>query len=153
MKLSKLMQLTKKEIFKPENAIKILTETEKEIIKINKKNVDIIFWHNFLDITSNSDFLQALETDKNRTRWAEVVFKIIQITDYRFIDLFNQRVAEYPDKTLFQVKSGNRNVKWSYRQISAHIKEIGAFIHKLKPEKPRVAIFMRNELYGDFDRV
>lgn len=146
MKLKELMQLPENKIFLHNNAIEILSETESFFAKKDIKKIDIEFWHNYLNITRKPEFLQALKTTENRNRWVEVVFKIIQLSDYRFLDLMEQRVTEMPNKVLFQAKSRSRKVKWTYKQIFAHVKEIAAFIHKLKPEKPRVAMFIRNSV-------
>ncbi len=118
-----------------ENAEKIITEcTDNKLLQ------------DFLDISSKSNFLQSLETRENRLRWSELAFKIIQKTEYGLLNMLEQRVAEHPNKVLFQDMSGTNTIRWTYQQVYSGLQEIAAFIYSLKKENPRVAIFMSNSV-------
>ena len=90
----------------------------------------------------------ALETDANRRRWAEVVFRILQHTSYGLRDMMEQRVAEHPHHILFKDMTSAMAVDWTYEQIYRHIREIASIFHKTAPKVPRVAFYTENCLEG-----
>ena len=127
-------------------ALKLLSEVE-ELLKTKlKKKSDKELLYNFLKFSRESPFLVALETVENRKKWANLTFDVIRKIDFSFLNLFEQRVNSHPEKILFLEKINNTYRKWTYKQIYVHTQEIAAFIYKLKPEKPRVAILMQNSI-------
>jgi len=134
---------------KEHNAVfKILQESERIV---NQNNQDLFtrdFWFHFLNITKNPAFLQALGTDTNRKRWAEVVFRIIQHTNYGLRDMMEQRVAEHPHHILFRDMSQVAPVDWTYEQIYRHLREMAGLFYHTAGAEPRVAIYTENCLEG-----
>ena len=131
----------------PGIATLILEEAESLFSAHNADTVERKTWIDFLDTTRKPGFLKALENDAMRMRWAEVVFRILQHTNYTMRDMMDSRVLEHPGKTLFGEMSSPNPVEWSYEQIRRHLHEIAAvFYHAAKA--PRVAIWSDNSLEG-----
>ncbi len=103
-------------------------------------------WHRYLNETRRSAYLQALSGPSARERWAETTFRTILATQYSLETLFEQRVGEHPDRTLFQEFGGSESVHWSYRNILERIRTIAALFWSTRPESPRVAIVAENSL-------
>jgi len=104
-------------------------------------------WFEFLDETGKSLFLNALDATR-RIRWAETVFRIMQITQYSLNDLMKQRVDEHPYQVLFKDMSVSPNVDWTYEQIYRHLREISTVICMSVKEEPRVALYTENCVEG-----
>jgi long-chain acyl-CoA synthetase len=99
----------------------------------------------FLDLTSRKEFLSKLSGAEKRNQWAEKVFVILQKTDYGLKELFEQRITEQPDKTLFVNLSEGRKEHFTYLQIFHYAREIAATFYAMEKE-PRVAIFAANSV-------
>ncbi|MEA3450766.1 MAG: AMP-binding protein, partial [Bacteroidota bacterium] len=125
-----------KKIIEISNLLEGFDNTDKEI-----KTLKV-----FLSESRKPLFLQALKTHENRDKWIALVFKIIRKINFSFFDLFEQRVLEHPQKTLFLEKTNIKYRKWTYNQIFVHSEEIAAFIYKQKQQNPKVAIFMENSI-------
>ncbi len=131
-----------------EAAVHILEEAEHFITQHKPDCFQNAFWHQFLNVTRKSSFLTALPTDVYRYRWAELVFKIIRLTNFTLKDLMVQRVEEHPKKILFKDMTFPVTVEWTYEQILRHIREMAAVFFKEGGTEPRVAIFSDNCLEG-----
>lgn len=129
-------------------AYNILEESEKQLINKPYDPADRAFWLEFLNNTRKPLFLQSLEKQENRNRWAEVVFLILQETNYTLLDMFRQRVEEHPDKILFKDMSAPVPLDWTYEQIYRHLREIATVFLQTSSDPPRVAIFSDNCLEG-----
>ena len=117
-----------------------------ELGKIEKKQVITKEeYFRFLDLTARKEFLTKLSTTEKRTEWAEKVFSILQQTDYGLKEMFEQRVTEHPDKTLFINLMEGRKELFSYLQIYNYAQEIAATFYALEKE-PRVAVFSANSV-------
>ncbi len=99
----------------------------------------------FLNLTAHKTFLSKLSSEKKRTAWAEKVFAILQKTGYGLKEMFEQRVDEHPDKTLFISLTEGRKEYFSYLQIFNYARELAATFYALEKE-PRVAIFSANSV-------
>lgn len=99
----------------------------------------------FLDLTARKEFLTKLSTTEKRREWAEKVFSILQQTDYGLKEMFEQRVTEHPDKTLFINLVEGHKEHFSYLQIYNYAQEIAATFYAMKKE-PRVAVFSANSV-------
>lgn len=99
----------------------------------------------FLDLTSRKAFLSKLSSEEKRNQWAEKVFLILQKTNYGWVDLFEQRVDEHPEKTLFINLREGRKEHYSYLQIFNYAREIAATFYAME-KQPRVAIFSANSV-------
>ncbi len=97
----------------------------------------------FLESTSRKEFLQKLSGAEKRFQWADLVFEILQQTDYGLKDMMLNRVEEHPNKTLFMNMMEGKKENYTYRQIFQYAKEIAATFYKLS-RNPRVAIYSDN---------
>ncbi|MEI6898302.1 MAG: AMP-binding protein, partial [Bacteroidota bacterium] len=114
--------------------------------RISYYSTEVVY--EFLNYSSKSAFLLALQTDEMRKRWSEVVFKLLQYTNYSLHDLLLQRVTEHPDRILFRDMIGAVSTDWTYKQIYNHLREIAAVFYKTPQQPPRLAIFSDNCLEG-----
>ncbi|HSN50753.1 MAG TPA: AMP-binding protein, partial [Bacteroidales bacterium] len=131
-----------------DQALHILAEAETFIGKHKPDCFQREFWHRFLNVTRKPAFLKALPSDADRNSWAELVFRIIRLTNYTLKEMLVQRVEEHPKKILFKDMTTPVPVEWTYEQILRHIREIAAVFIKEGGENPRVAIFSDNCLEG-----
>ena len=104
-------------------------------------------WFEFLNETGKPVYLRTLDPGQ-RELWAEVVFGILQETQYTLDDLMKQRVSEHPQQVLFKDMSGTQNVDWTYEQIYRHLREIAAVVCLSADEEPRVALYSENCVEG-----
>jgi long-subunit acyl-CoA synthetase (AMP-forming)/predicted GNAT family acetyltransferase len=119
---------------------------EKALHLVPETSQEVKTWHMFLDFTSKPAYLEALPDRETRYHWAEVVFKIIQITRFSLKDLFLQRVDEHRQDILFQDMSQATITQFSYEQVYRHVREIAAVFHDTAGKDPRVAIFCENSV-------
>ncbi len=122
------------------NSIEILINSGK-INEISKA-----YWFKFLNISAHPDFLEALPDNEMRTKWANLVFIIIQNTEYSLLDMFEQRVEDIPQHVLFQDMSDNQPAFWTYKQVNIQIRQMAAAFYTKVPEDPRLAIFSENTM-------
>ncbi len=129
-----------------ELAQKILFASENLLAagKVSKRNK--VLWHRYLHITGKSRFLQNLIERTLQYRWAETTFKIIRLSEYTLLDMFENHVSEHPKHTLFTEISNEESTDWSYEQIQRHIREIATILYSSVESNPRVAIFSENNL-------
>lgn len=128
-------------------AIGLLKEAEQGIASGNLHRFSREEWLDFIDTTRQPSYLQALGSTEMRFRWTEMIFRIIQQTNYSLNDMLRQRVAKHPDRVLFCDLSRSGKVEWTYSQIFMHLREIAALFRKLS-EAPRVALYTENCLDG-----
>ncbi len=114
---------------------------------LNPEQLPDVVWRLFLNRTRKQDFIDALESYELRIWWADVVFKVIQHTNFNLADMFVQRTVEHPDKILFQDMSLARPAKWTYSQISIYTQQIATFLYSIE-KQPRVALFLENSVDG-----
>ena len=116
-----------------------------EYVQQNRlSEIDRLAWLSFLDHTSTPEFLMALPDKDMRIMWADVVFAIIQHTEYSLLDMFEQRLSSQPYHILFQDMSSSVPARWSYEQAYRHIRETAAVLHQAVEGETRVAIFSAN---------
>ena len=112
---------------------------------------DPLVWHEYLDRTRTSAFLQALPDEAARKRWADTTFTAIDRSGYSLRTMLAQRVAAHPDHALFQVPRDDGLQAWSYVQVQRRIDAIAAVLRgevKSGERDPRVALFTENCLEG-----
>jgi long-subunit acyl-CoA synthetase (AMP-forming) len=126
-------------------AMHLLDEVESILSAKNANIVNRECWIKFLDTTKNKDFLKALKDDSARMQWTEVVFKILQHTNYSLQDMIDSRVNEHPERILFREMGPPNMVEWSYEQIQRHLREIAAVFYQ-SAKVPRVATYADNGL-------
>ncbi len=127
-------------------ALKIFSQASSLYESGSLREIDRQVWFDFLDRTSKPFFLRHLD-EKQRYQWAEIVFKVLQLTRYGLRDMFDQRVVEHPNKVLFQEFVNNMPVKWTYEQVQRQLQELAALFFTRQRE-PRVAIFSQNSVYS-----
>jgi hypothetical protein len=103
-------------------------------------------WHEYLNITGKSEFLSSLGSTRARHQWAEQVFEIVDKSEYSLLKLFQQRVAEHPDRLLFS-HADSQFARWSYRQVFDYMKRVAAAFYSANDE-PRVLLYLDNCLEG-----
>ncbi|MBN2891981.1 MAG: AMP-binding protein [Bacteroidales bacterium] len=143
MTIENIKELFEKNIFDNTNTLQILADAEK-LLNENKSDKKLLY--DFLNYSRRSEFLTALETDENRNNWVKIVLDVIRKIEFNFHNLYEQRLIEHPQKTLFLEKTNNNYRKWTYEQVYAHAREIASFIYKIKPNNPKVLIFMDNSI-------
>ena len=129
-------------------SLQIVAEAESIIESGKTEKFPREFWLDFLNITKQSAFLKALCSMELRNRWVEIVFILLQKTNYTLRDMIIQRVVSHPNRILFKDMSTPTTIDWTYEQIYRHIKEIAAVFYQSVPEQPRVALFTDNCLEG-----
>jgi long-chain acyl-CoA synthetase len=130
------------------NEILDLAET---LIKVENVDSDIILnrtLHEFLETTSQPEYLQALGSHDNRLRWVDICFKSIKKSDYSFLTMMENRVEKHGDQTLFEVFGDGVSLKWSYTRVLDSAKGFAASFLKEESKKTRVALFTSNCVEG-----
>ena len=125
----------------------LVDETEAILKSNNADQLPRAWWLDLIDTTRHPDFLQALASEEARNRWAEMVFLVIQNTNYSLLDMIRQRVSSHPGRVMFRDLSSQGFVEWTYEQIYRHIREIAALFCR-SSETPRVALYTENCLEG-----
>lgn len=105
-------------------------------------------WFRYLNETRRSQFLLALPAPKIRNRWAETTYPLIRHLGYGFRELMEDRVAEHPDRTLFQEMEAGEARHWSYEAIHRRVRTMAAVFWSGQADPPRVAILSENTLDG-----
>ena len=105
-------------------------------------------WFYFLHATSHNSFLLALGSDEMRNRWTEIIFSVLQFTDYSLRDMMKHGAEAYPRRILFKDMTHVPVIDWTYEQIYRHIREIASLFYQSVEGKPRVAIWSDNCLEG-----
>jgi len=103
-------------------------------------------WHNYLNTTRKPHFLASLATHEARLQWAELMFRIVDHSQYSLNSMFEQRVEEHPDRMLFREVS-NGHSQWSYGQTFSYMKKIAAVFYSAVDE-PRVLLYQENSPEG-----
>jgi long-subunit acyl-CoA synthetase (AMP-forming)/GNAT superfamily N-acetyltransferase len=104
-------------------------------------------WHEYLDITRRTRFLTSLGARELRHKWADLMFRIVDASDYSLLTMFEQRIAEHPDRTLLRDTGHDALSVWSYSRVFKHMKEIAASFYSAV-EKPRVLLYLENSAEG-----
>jgi len=129
-----------------ELALQILDQAENIFLKGKKKKIDRKLAFQFLNLSGNTSFLKSLPETAEHNRWAELVFKVIQLSDYSLNDMFEQRVHEIGYQTLFMDMNSAMPMQWTYKQVQLHVREIAATFYRHSVETPRVAIYSENSV-------
>jgi long-subunit acyl-CoA synthetase (AMP-forming) len=103
-------------------------------------------WHRFLDLTRRPAFLVALGTHEARRRWAEVAFAAIRTSRYTLATLLAQRVAEHPERPLFQESPDAGSPCWSYEAVASRLARTAAALLRGARRPPRVLILSPNSV-------
>jgi long-chain acyl-CoA synthetase len=104
-------------------------------------------WHEYLDATAYSAFLEALPDSGARERWARVAFQAILRSGYSLRLLLRQRAAAHGDRILFEDRREPDMPLWSYGEVARYARAVAGACLAVAAE-PRVAIFCENNVDG-----
>ena len=103
-------------------------------------------WHDYLNTTGRPEFLTSLGSAEARSQWADLMFGIVDASQYTLLTMLQQRVREHPVRPLFR-ELNNRPSLWSYEQVFAYMKKIAAAFYSAE-EQPRVLLYLENSPEG-----
>lgn len=103
-------------------------------------------WHDYLNITGKTKFLKALDSRKDCYRTADLMFELVDSSNYTLQKMFEQRVHEHPKRLLFR-EAGKDALLWSYEQVFTRMKKIAAAFYSAV-EEPRVLLYLDNSPDG-----
>jgi acyl-CoA synthetase (AMP-forming)/AMP-acid ligase II len=104
-------------------------------------------WHDYLDVTADPSFLQALPDAAARQRWAETTFRAIRLSNYSLRTLLQQRARAHGDRILLDDRRDADAPQWSYAEVARYARAIAGLFLTVEPV-PRVAIFCENNVDG-----
>ena len=107
--------------------------------------------HTFIDLARSKTVRQAAYPSLRGgagQRWVDGVLELVDRTDFTLGCLFRQRVARYPDKTLFVVPTCERVREYSWESVAMSTERIAAALLSLLGDDPVVAIFTPNRVEG-----
>ena len=137
-------------------AAALLAAMEDAAFSASLARIDSSLARDVLAETSRIDFISCLSPEDAAGRWAEAVFRWLQVGRFSLLDLFRARAEAHPGKILFQDMSAPLPPQWSYEQIGRMTRVMAAALHALAPgggavgggEAPRVAVFADNRIEG-----
>ncbi len=103
--------------------------------------------HNYLNLFRRSDFLEKIYNEK---KWEGLVLNLIRKSNFNLLFLFQQRLEEYANKTLFNELFGNRIVAHTWREMDLVIKKYAKvlvnYLTEGKTYPDKVVFLMENSL-------
>lgn len=103
--------------------------------------------HELLNLIRNTHWLQKISSDE---KWHTIIHDLIKNSNYTFGFLFEQRVRDYSEKTLFNVIRGNRVEEYSWNRVNKIVKKysssLRSLISKYETEEMHVAFLMENSI-------
>ncbi|MFH1001478.1 MAG: AMP-binding protein, partial [Bacteroidota bacterium] len=126
-------------------ALKILKSAKAEL-KIENRVSDKSLFHNFINLSGNTEFLKALPGNDELKLWSELIFKAIQRSDYSLNDMFEHRVKTIPEQALFMDMSGDIPARWTYKQVQLYVREIASVFYRHANNSPHVALYAENSV-------
>ncbi len=136
------------EIFPEDLSLKLLLHAEKLLSSNIKGRINNKVLHDYLKYTGTSQFLQGLETQEQRYRWADTTFNAVYNSGYTLETMIRQRVETYHNRPLFYEYTDDIPVQWSYSKVLDRISGIAAAFYLSSDVKPKVAIIAGNSTYG-----
>jgi len=109
-------------------------------------DIDAEVWHEYLNISSRPLCLTSLDSDEARSQWANLMFQIVDDTQYTLLTMLKQRVAEHADHPLFRELDKQQSL-WSYTKVFDDMKKIAAAFYTAV-EEPRVLLYLDNSPEG-----
>ena len=127
----------------------ILNEMENQARSSRRNNGDKNLWYECLRLTARNNFIRSLRDPESQSSWADVCFRIIRLSEYSPLQMFEQRARDFPGHDLFEDLTPGAHGKWSYRIVGQLVRETAAaFFSIALPEEPRVAILSENSVAG-----
>ncbi|MEN8191663.1 MAG: GNAT family N-acetyltransferase [Bacteroidota bacterium] len=120
----------------------ILSESQNSDEIIIKKII-----HEILNLIRYSIWLQKISSDE---KWHLLIYQLIKTSNYNFGILFNQRVRDYSEKTLFKVIQGNRYEEYSWNRTNTIVRKYSSSLKSLISEyessEMHLAFLMENSV-------
>ncbi|MCM2315766.1 MAG: GNAT family N-acetyltransferase [Thermoanaerobaculia bacterium] len=129
-------------------ALHLLSTVETLLESGRPQHVAAADWHEYLEVTGHSSFLQSLPNLGARERWAETAFRVIRVSDYSLRTLLEARARVHPERILFEDGRELDSTSWSYAQVARYVRSIAGAFLTAQPGAPRVAIFCENGVDG-----
>ena len=105
----------------------------------------ILLIHEYLNLFRSSSFLKKIYDE---TKWEELIYSLILASSYDVIVLFNQRVSEYGDKTLFKIIKNNtvKAISWkeAEKNISSYARSFYSIIKDEDLTSVKIAFLLEN---------
>ncbi len=114
-----------------------------------RDNEDVIklIIHELLNLFRFSNWLQKISGDK---KWELLLAELIEGSNYNYNILFNQRVRDYSDKTLFKIIKGNRFEEYTWAKVNKTVQKYAKSLHEvgvgLATEDMDVAFLLENSI-------
>lgn len=124
---------------------KVLADTLKIDDNDIKKISEELTFH-FLNLFRMSPFLQKLKKEKE---WTQLISSLLDLSNFNTRKLFEQRVNQYSNKTLFNVLTGENITSFTWSEIDDIVKDYSKSLLKIigqSNDKPRIAFLMENSL-------
>ncbi len=105
--------------------------------------------HDFIDLARRSSVRRAAhpaDAGCPGGRWLDTIIQLIDEADFTVGRMFRQRAAQYPDKTLFIVPSGEVATEYSWKQVARTTEQIAGGMLVTLGADPAVAIFSPNRV-------
>ncbi len=107
--------------------------------------------HQFIDLARLKPVRRAAypaESGRPGGDWLACVMQLIDRTDFTVGRMFRQRVAQFPDKTLFIVPHGDQVTEYSLEQVAEMTERIARALLAILGDDPVVAIYTPNRIEG-----
>ena len=103
--------------------------------------------HELLNLFRYSIWLQKISSEIG---WYLLIQKLIAYSNYNFEVLFDQRVRDYAEKTLFKVIQGTRINEYSWKKVDEIVKKYSSSFKSLisayRTEEMQVAFLLENSI-------
>ena len=100
--------------------------------------------HAYLDILRLSAFLIKISGE---SEWEKLILDLIDNSNFTVAELFDQRVRDYENKTLFKVIRGSSETDYNWRQVSVLVESYSLSLFKFQTDFPgKIAFLMENSL-------
>jgi long-chain acyl-CoA synthetase len=130
-------------------AHEILDEMENQARSSRRNHEDINLWNECLRLTARNNFIRSLQDPESQSRWADLCFRVIRLSEYSLLRMFEQRERDFPGRVLFEDLTPGAHGKWNYRIVGQLVRETAAaFFSIASPAEPRVAILADNSVAG-----
>jgi long-subunit acyl-CoA synthetase (AMP-forming) len=144
--LNELLEEWNSSLAKNQNLAIDLLQTADSLAQSEKMNtLPNELAHLFLNSTGKSSFLKQLPSVESRNKWSELVFKFIQASEYSLLDMFQYRIKEVGNQSLFIDMSTELPLRWTYKQVDLHTREIASVFYRFS-DAPLVAIYSENSV-------
>ncbi len=97
--------------------------------------------HEYLNLFRFSSLLRRIYEEQ---KWEPLIHELILKSNYNPNILFNQRLRDYPKKTLFKVINGNVVTEYSWEKSANLVESYRNAFYSLAPKETKVAFLLEN---------